>query len=149
MDFQPVQKSPSIRAEFVWEIPAHKGELRMRHLNTMLTAAALTIAVASAAYGWGAIAVDDGEGVDQSEVGYGLVTGSATKDAASIDALKACKDEGNEGCVLVLTFPKCGAYAASTGSFGTGTAVTLQAAEQSAVRACGEQSCKVVISDCE
>ena len=121
----------------------------MQNFKKILAAAALTTMVASAAYGWSAIAVDDGEGIAQAEVGYGSVTKSPTKDAASAAALAACKDEGNDDCAVVLAFQNCGAYAASTVAFGTGTAMTLKDAEQSAVTDCGDKDCKIVVSDCE
>ena len=121
----------------------------MRHFNKLLTAAALTTMAATAAYGWGAIAVDDAEDIEPTEVGYGIVTASATRDAATTEALRLCKGEGNESCELVLTFQNCGAYAAGRAAFGTGTAMTLKDAEQGALAACGEKECKIVISDCE
>jgi hypothetical protein len=118
-------------------------------IGNVLAIAGLCSAITTSAFGWGAIAVDDGEGVDQSEVGYGIVTEAASRDEASSQALAACVEAGNENCRLVLVFPKCGAYAASLSNYGAGAASTLSVAERHAFTDCGETTCKIVISDCE
>ncbi len=50
---------------------------------------------------------------------------------------------------MVLTFKKCGAYAASMGGYGVASANTLADAEKRALRQCGDANCVVVISDCD
>ena len=95
----------------------------------------------------GAIAVDDEVGA--AEPGYGLVTGFATEREAQRAALKECRDAGNEECETVLTFKGCGAYAASRSYYGVGSGSSLTAAERKAIEACGNNACKVVVSDCE
>ena len=121
----------------------------MKFLKKLLAVAAMSSMVAGAAYGWGAIAVDDDPGLAHSEVGYGIVTKAPSQQTASSDAVEVCTSEGNAGCQLVLTFQNCGAYAASKVAFGTGTAATQSDAERRAMSDCGDKECKVVISDCE
>jgi hypothetical protein len=126
------------------------GEINMRSL---VAAAVLTVmlglAHAGAAWAWGAIAVDHDYGEDPEDSGYVLVAQHhATRAAAAADALTTCQDNG-DNCEVVLTFQKCGAYAASKTRFGVGVATTLKRAEQRAVAACGRGDCQVVVSDCE
>ena len=121
----------------------------MTHIRKILAVAATTSMIASAAFGWGGIAVDDGIGTDHSDVGYGIVTKSPSRQAAATDALETCTSEGNSGCELVLTFQNCGAYAASKVVYGTGTAATQGDAEKRALTDCGDKDCRIVISDCE
>ncbi len=120
----------------------------MHQLKKILPISLLITLFAGAAYGWGAISVDDGEGFAPSEVGYGIVTSIRTKSAAELEALKACRAEGNQNCLLALTFEKCGAYAASQLAYGAAAATTLKAAEENALSDCGDKECKIVISDC-
>jgi hypothetical protein len=112
------------------------------------TAIVLPVTVATA-LAWGAIAVDDEPGQEPDDVGYGIVTGAATKAQAGADARSACREAQNEDCKLVLTFRKCGAYAASPATFAVGAATTLKAAEQRALAGCAATDCRIVASDCE
>ena len=101
----------------------------------------------SGAYAAGAIAVDDQEGDD--EPGYGIIVGADSREEAGRDALKACRKSGNDSCKVVVRFDKCGAYAASRKYYGIGYGSSLRKAENMAIEACGNSSCKVLISDCE
>jgi len=121
----------------------------MKFLKEILAVAAMSSMIAGAAYGWGAICVDDDPGLAHSDVGYGIVTKSPSQQAARSDAMEVCTSEGNAGCQLVLTFQNCGAYAASTVSFGVGAGATQNDAERRAMQDCGEDGCKLVVSDCE
>ncbi len=98
------------------------------------------------AFAAGAIAVDDEEG--ESDPGYGIVTGYATRDEAGKEALAECKKQGNKNCKVVVRFDKCGAYAANKKSYGIGFGGTVQAARTKALDECGG-GCKVIVSDCE
>ena len=119
------------------------------HKAAILIAATLfAISSAGSALAVGAIAVDDYYDEDPSEAGYGIATEYRTNREASAAALEACKSEQNSDCKVVLTFKKCGAYAASQGGYGVASANTLPEAEKHALRQCGDANCIVVISDC-
>jgi len=109
----------------------------------------LAIASAGSATAFGAIAVDDYYDEDPSEAGYGIATDYLTDHEASEAALDACTSAENNGCKVVLTFGKCGAYAASRAGYGVASAATLPDAEKRALRQCGNSNCMVVISDCD
>jgi hypothetical protein len=121
----------------------------MRYLIKIFFSAALVAsASASGALAWGAIAVDDNAGEDPEDAGYAFVTDDATRAAAAADALSTCQTSGNQSCRLVLTFQKCGAYAASKSLYGVGAGDTVAQAEQRALAACIEATCRIVVSDC-
>lgn len=120
----------------------------MHKAATLIAAALLTIVSAGVALAVGAIAVDDYYDEDPSEAGYGIATEYRTAREASAAALDACQSEQNSDCKVVLTFKKCGAYAASMGGYGVASASTLAEAEKRALRQCGDANCIVVISDC-
>jgi hypothetical protein len=122
-------------------------------MQKFLMAATLAVLVGLAQTGsalaWGAIAVDHDFGEDPEDSGYVLVSPHhATPAAASADALASCQENGDH-CEVVLTFKKCGAYAASKTTFGVGIGETLKQAERRAVAACKSARCRVVVSDCE
>ena len=122
----------------------------MRHVTaTLLTAAALGLALTGAAWSWGAIAVDDSYGEEPSGAGYGFATEFANQREAAAGAMEACQSEGNSDCKVVLTFKTCGAYAASRTDYGLGTGANLGTAEKRALAACNGSDCIVVVSDCE
>jgi Domain of unknown function (DUF4189) len=100
----------------------------------------------SGAFAAGAIAVDDEEG--SMDVGYGLVTGASSRDAAGAEAMKLCKKAGNSDCKIVARFDSCGAYAASKSNYGAGWGASLEKAKAMAIEKC-EGSCKVLIAQCE
>jgi hypothetical protein len=120
----------------------------MHKTATLIAAALLTIVSAGSALAVGAIAVDDYYDEDPSEAGYGIATEYRTVREASAAALDACSSEQNSDCKVVLTFKKCGAYAASTGGYGVAATNTLAEAEKRALRQCGDANCIVVVSDC-
>ena len=119
----------------------------MQHAK-ILIATWLTIASAGTALAFGAIAVDDYYDEDPSEAGYGIATEYRNARDASIAALDACKTDPTSDCKVVLTFRKCGAYAASRGGYGVAAANTIKQAEDRAVRQCRDPGCMVVASDC-
>ena len=121
----------------------------MHKAATLIAAAMLAIASTGSVLAVGAIAVDDYYDEDPSEAGYGIATEYRTNCEASTAALDACKSEQNSDCKVVLTFKKCGAYAASQGGYGVGSANTREAAEKRALRQCGDANCIVVVSDCD
>ena len=54
---------------------------------------------ASTAFAFGAFAVNDSKGTSASDVGYGTGWGSTSKEAER-DAMKSCRDAGNECLVF-------------------------------------------------
>jgi hypothetical protein len=108
---------------------------------------ALLLAVPVAAYAIGAIAVDDPDG--DTEPGWGVSTGHATRDEARRAALQECRKAGNEKCKVVVWFDKCGAYASSKTHYGVGWGATKAIAERIAREKCEDASCKVIVSECE
>lgn len=121
----------------------------MHRAATLIAATLFTVGSISAALAVGAIAVDDYYDEDPSEAGYGIATEYRNVGEASAAALEACQSEQNSDCKVVLTFKKCGAYAASAGGYGVASANTLADAEKRALRQCGDANCVVVISDCD
>lgn len=107
---------------------------------------ALVMATPSIAMAIGAIAVDDEEG--DTEPGYGFATGFATKEEASGEAMKQCREAGNRHCKVISWFETCGAYAVSRKYYGAGWGSTKRRAEDMALDKCGK-NCEVVISECE
>jgi hypothetical protein len=121
----------------------------MHRFTKLIVVALLAVASGGSALAIGAIAVDDYYDEDPSEAGYGIATEYRSAREASAAALDACTSEQNSDCKVVLTFKKCGAYAASQGGYGVGSASTRQAAEKRALRQCGDANCIVVVSDCD
>jgi len=107
--------------------------------------ASLGAGAAQAADSWGAIAVDLGKYETSPFYGIG---GGANEDEASANAMKFCNQAGGTHCKLQTTFAQCGAYAASHTSGGWGKAPTKKTAEIQALGGCGEDACKIVVSDC-
>ena len=79
--------------------------------------------------------------------GYGI-GGGETEDEAKEEAIKACKEYGNKGCKVVVSYEDCGAYAASKKGGGFGINTTKKTAEAKAMSGCDDDGCKVVVSDC-
>jgi hypothetical protein len=94
-----------------------------------------------------AIAVDDDRGTKGGDAGYGVGEGDSDGEAKH-EALKQCKEAGNDDCKIAVTYDTCGAYASSRKYSGTGTGETEAAAKQRALESCGRDSCKIVTSDC-
>jgi hypothetical protein len=95
---------------------------------------------------FGAIAIDF-TGVGNLEPYYGLGAG-ATEEEATANALKFCAEAGGKNCKMAVTFPECGAYAASRNGGGSGKNTTKKTAEAAAISGCNDDSCKIVVSDC-
>ncbi len=108
----------------------------------------LLLAMSTQVFAAGAIAVDDDEGGTADEVGYGIGFGK-TRDDAGKEALKKCREHGNESCKVKVRFDGCGAYAASKRYFGVGWGKTVAQAERAALEQCGRSACKVAVSECD
>lgn len=119
----------------------------MKKMKFLLAAAALAFAIPFQASAAGAIAVDDQVG--EKDPGYGFVTGYDTREEAGKAAMKECRKSGNDSCQIVARFDKCGAYASSRKYSGAGWGGTKKAAEKMALEKCGNERCKVHVSDCE
>jgi uncharacterized protein DUF4189 len=113
-------------------------------------AVAIGVLVASGAvakdkeYAVGAIAIDFS---GDREPFYG-VGGGDTEDEATANALKFCTEAGGKNCKLAVAFPECGAYAASKKGGGWGKSTTKLTAEAKAMSGCNDDSCKIIVSDC-
>jgi len=106
----------------------------------------LGILVHSSAFAVGAIAVDDSVG--EKDPAWGVSTGEDSEAAAKKAALKLCKENG-DNCKVVGWFKTCGAYASSKKYYGYGFAATKAAATSKALEMCGNNSCKLVVAECE
>lgn len=95
---------------------------------------------------YGAIAVSDDVGDNAKDAGVGYGVGDTQK-AAENDAMKECSSI-NKGCILVLAYKECGAYASSKDHSGTGIGSTEDAAKKAAKDQCGDDDCRVAASDC-
>lgn len=115
-------------------------------LRAAIAAAMITCAYASSALAFGAIAVNDEQGMSAEETGYGLGWGSSRKEAER-NAVKECKSAGNDECKVAVWFEQCGAYAGDRVNYGIGYGSTQRAAESMALKDCPH--CKVVVSECQ
>ena len=102
---------------------------------------------ASHALAEGAIAVDDTAGSKPSDAGYGIGFGD-DKDSAKAAAMAKCKGMGNDSCKVAVWFKKCGAYVSSNEKYGIGWGNSESAAKDMAMEQCGNESCRVVASEC-
>jgi hypothetical protein len=93
------------------------------------------------------IAVDDDVGLKGGDAGFGVGEGHSPEEAKH-DALRNCRQSGNKGCEVAVTYQHCGAYASSKKHAGTGIAGTEAEAKQKALRDCGVSACRIVTSDC-
>jgi hypothetical protein len=94
-----------------------------------------------------AIAVDDDQDTKGGNAGFGTGEGDTAKEAQKM-ALENCRKSGNKGCEVALTYKQCGAYASSKKHAGTGTGSSESAAKKAAMEDCGNDACKIVVSDC-
>jgi hypothetical protein len=115
--------------------------------SMILSAGLLLISSTHAFAAMDSIAVDDEAGRKAGDVGFGVGEGPDAE-AAKKEALKNCKSFGNTACEVAVTYDKCGAYAASKEHSGTGTGASEEEAKKTALSQCGEDKCKVVVSDC-
>jgi hypothetical protein len=115
-----------------------------------IQAAALAafLLVPEAPFAAGAIAVDDVEGMEHHETGFGTSVNEDNSDEAAGEAMRQCRSTGNQNCRVVVRFNGCGAYAVSSGHFGVGTGRNRRAAERNALEGCG-YGCRVAVSECE
>jgi hypothetical protein len=118
----------------------------MRIVAALLLATATLTASIAPAYAIGAIAVNDEQGVSASEAGYGVGWGS-TKNEAQRNAVKTCKDAGNDSCEVAVWFETCCAYAGDRVNYGIGYGDTKREAEKMALKDC--PNCKLIVSDCQ
>jgi hypothetical protein len=95
----------------------------------------------------GAIAIDDEQG--DYAAGYGVSTGNDTKSEAQREAMRLCREAGNEDCRVVAWFETCGAYAASKTYYGAGWGATARAAQRMALDKCGSANCRIIQTECE
>jgi uncharacterized protein (DUF2147 family) len=118
-------------------------------MKTMLKILAITsmMIFTNAAMAYGAIAVNDEEGLKAAEVGFGYGTGDS-ESAAKADAVKECKKAGNDACKAEVAYKLCGAYASSKSVSGVGKGDTEEEAKKNALKECGD-GCRVVASDCD
>ena len=117
-----------------------------RSIITALTISLLVAANATSAFAFGAIAVNDEQGMSAEEAGYGLGWGSTQKEAES-NAVKECKSVGNDECKVAVWFEQCGAYAGDRVNYGIGYGESKQVAEKMALESC--PNCKIIVSDCQ
>jgi hypothetical protein len=110
-------------------------------------AVAFLVTYSAQAWATGAIAVDDEAGSKPSEAGYGIGFGDS-KESAMRAALRQCMAAGNRNCSVKVWFEGCGAYASSYERFGIGWGSFRDIAEDKALESCGNNSCKIVASDC-
>lgn len=117
----------------------------MKSLTRLFVLASLILPLG--AFAAGAIAVDDDEG--DTDPGYGVSTGAASRDQAGKDALAECKKQGNKSCKVVVRFDKCGAYASSKKNSGIGFGSSVGVAKTKALEDCGTSACKIIVAECE
>ena len=118
----------------------------MLSAKSLGAAALLFLMSAGPVLAFGAIAVDDEQGVAADEVGYGIGWGESRKEAER-NAMSECRNAGNGNCRVAVWFETCGAYAGSRNNFQIGYGRTLRDAEQTALTNCPK--CRIVVSECE
>ena len=114
--------------------------------TALIVALSITSGEALAAR-YDAIAIDDDIGGASGNGAYAVGQGP-TKHEASRIAMSNCSLGGKLACAVKLTYDRCGAYASSHQTAGTGTGISLQAATSAALASCRDTSCHLVIADC-
>jgi hypothetical protein len=125
-------------------------------IERTILAAVLAVAIGSSLGGafakdkefaWGAIAVDLSKPDRAPE--YGLGGGQNEADAKEA-AIEYCQEAAGKksDCKVVVAYQQCGAYAASKKGGGYGINTTKKTAEAKAMSGCDDDSCKLVVSDC-
>ena len=129
-------------------LPAKAGSIRplMRFLLLSGVLAAVLAGPARAAT-YDAIAIDDDVGGARGNGDYAVGQGSTAKQARRI-AISNCRAGGNVACTLKLTYRRCGAYASSGRTFGTGIGGSMDQATAAALASCDEEACRLVVADC-
>ena len=107
----------------------------------------LFLFVPSATFASGAIAVDANWSKKGPPV-YAIVIGYDSVEEASRAAFRKCMTNGGSRCGVVANFDKCGAFAYSATSSGTGWGLTGRIARNMALRNCGDNHIAVA-SECE
>ena len=103
--------------------------------------------LAGAGEKWGALSVDfPGEGHSMANAYYG-VGGGDTQDEAVANAQKFCSENGKH-CQSIVTYQVCAAYAADEAHGGYGADDSKATAEARAIKACAQNDCKILVSDC-
>jgi dsRNA-specific ribonuclease len=115
-------------------------------MRAAFAAAILSCALSTSAFAFGAIAVDDEQGMAADEAGWGVGWGSSRSEAER-NAMKECRSAGNESCKVAVWFEQCGAYVGDRVNFAIGYGSTKKAAESMAFKDC--PNCKLVVSDCQ
>lgn len=117
-----------------------------KNIRAALAAALISCAFASSALAFGAIAVDDQQGLSAGEAGYGVGWGSSRAEAEH-NAVKECRSAGNDSCKSAVWFEQCGAYVGDRVNYGIGYGSSKREAERMALDNCPH--CKIVVSDCQ
>jgi hypothetical protein len=120
--------------------------LIMMKRTTWAAALLLLLAGNVSAFAAGAIAVDMEQGQKSGDEGYGIGWGQSREEAAK-NAIKQCRDAGNDGCQVVARFDSCGAFASNRSTYGVGWGATESAAKAMALDNC--DNCRIAVSECE
>lgn len=125
---------------------ADKGTFVYHTIKFAFIVAAISVLHIGSASAFGAFAVNDAQGVAADEAGYGAGWGSTRKEAEG-NAIKSCKEAGNDSCEIAVWFEQCGAYAGDRVNYGIGYGETKQVAEDMALENCPD--CKMIVSGCQ
>ena len=118
----------------------------MINRNALAAALLLLLGGNVSAFAAGAIAVDMEQGQKSGDEGYGIGWGQSRAEAAT-NALKQCRDAGNDSCQVVARFDNCGAFASNRSTYGVGWGATESAAKEMALGNC--DNCRIAVSECE
>jgi hypothetical protein len=118
----------------------------LRKLGLGLIVGAMVGMSATSVFAFGAIAVNDEQGVSAEEAGYGVGWGASRKEAER-NAVQTCREAGNDACEVAVWFEQCGAYVGDRVNYGIGYGKTKQAAEEMALEDC--PNCKIIVSGCQ
>ena len=116
-----------------------------KNIRAALAAALISCAFASSALAFGAIAVDDQQGLSAGEAGYGLGWGSSRAEAEH-NAIKECRSAGNDSCNSAVWFEQCGAYVGDRVNYGIGYVSIKRQAERMALDKCPQLQISVTDS---
>ncbi|WP_459085815.1 DUF4189 domain-containing protein [Mesorhizobium sp. A556] len=125
---------------------ADKGAFVLHKIKIALVVAVMSGLHVGAASAFGAFAVNDAQGVAAEEAGYGAGWGSTQKEAER-NAVKNCKEAGNDSCEVAVWFEQCGAYAGDRVNYGIGYGDSQKVAEEMALEDC--PNCKIIVSGCQ
>jgi hypothetical protein len=114
---------------------------------SLTVGAVLALTLCTAAHAAGAIAIESNPRGTAKKIGYGLVTGLPSRDAAGKAAMRRCLSAGNASCKIAVRFDTCGAYAIGPSRWGTGWGNTQLIAQKQALANCA-QGCRIITSGC-